>query len=240
MDFVFLLFFYRFFPIEIDWIIKVGTADCICLLVISPFQLDSSSEGANSQLQYLRSCVCVCVTMPKNKIQSKWQFFVAVSISLAIYGRFTLFFFGFCFLFHFYFFDNQFAHELARLADWMLDFYITYLIALRTSQTTQKLRHSSFIPMVHICYFDLSFISDFGAVFFLIQNENKKLILTAPKIIPTETPKATFNQFWPFNDFTYYHIWRGLTDYISGLYVKHLVFSFSWNADVRYFNFQLC
>lgn len=88
--------------------------------------------------------------MPKNKIQSKWQFFVAVSISLAIYGRFTLFFFGFCFLFLFYFFDNQFAHELARLVDWMLDFYITHLIALRTSQTTQKLRHSSFIPCTFV------------------------------------------------------------------------------------------
>lgn len=93
--------------------------------------------------------------------------------------------------------------------------------------------------MVHICYFDLSFISDFGAVFFHSKRK-KKLISTAPKIIPTEIPKATFNQFWPFNDFTYYHIWRGLTDCISGLYVKHLVFSFSWNADVRYLNFQLC
>lgn len=61
LDFVFLLFFYRFFPIQINWIIKVGTADCICLLVISPFQLDSSSEGANSQLQYLCLYVCVCV-----------------------------------------------------------------------------------------------------------------------------------------------------------------------------------
>lgn len=136
-------------------------------------------------------CMCVCVTMPKNKIQSKWQFFVAVSISLAIYGRFTLFFFGFCFLFHFYFFDNQFAHELARLVDWMLDFYITHLIALRTSQTTQKLRHSSFIPSVHICYFDLSFISDFGAVF-LFKTKKKILIFNCTKNYSNWNSKSNF------------------------------------------------